>query len=43
MAMVMLGSAGVRNIPGAHSAGWNVDPVPTKRLLPGRLGIRMRK
>lgn len=39
MAMVMAGQRRGEKHPGAHSAGWNVDPVPTKRLLPGRLGI----
>lgn len=36
--MLMAGqSTGVRSNPGAHSAECNVDPVPTKQSLPGRL------
>lgn len=35
--MLMAGQHRGENNPGAHSAECNVDPVPTKQSLPGRL------
>lgn len=41
MAMVMTRQHRGEKLPGAHNAECNVDPVPTKQLLPGRQAGRL--